>query len=191
MAPRDGFEPPAKRLTEVYQILEFYIKPSDCINAKSLKSILMVDVMIKKFCIIFIGIFLSYPSLAADQNVGKLMRVASLHASCAYLASVAQTQRSGLAQKAEEHMKTFLLFGRYSLEQARKSETKSRELMKDGPILLRWITWGNGNDFGLGMMYESLTDEVYDRELKDSPDLAVSAYYAYQSENCELLQSTL
>ena len=86
--------------------------------------------MFRKFSIIIFTFILSSSSLAADENVGKLMRVASLHASCAYLAIIAQEQRPGFAQKAEKHMETYLLFGRYSLEQARKSEAKTRELQE-------------------------------------------------------------
>ena len=124
---------------------------------------------------------------ASDTNIGKMMRVAATHAQCTFLARVAANTQSRYNEAVVTHMTAFLDIGRKVIKIAKADDEQAKALIKEGPLLTRWIYWGEGADFGLGMMYEKVTTETYDRKLKNVADQSVAADTAYQSENCDLL----
>ena len=85
------------------------------------------------------------------------------------------------------HMCAFLDIARKVKIIAKSDDEQAKVLIKEGPLLTRWIYWGEGADFGLGMMYEKVNTETYDRKLKSTADQIVAADTTYRSENCDLL----
>lgn len=115
------------------------------------------------------------------------MRVAATYAQCAFLASVTAESQSHYEDKIMTHMSAFLDIWRKVIKIAKSDDKQAKVLIKEGPLFTRWIYWGEGADFGLGMMYEKVNTETYDRKLKNSADQSVAAATTYRSENCDLL----
>ena len=90
---------------------------------------------------------------ASDINIGKMMRIAATHARCTFLASVAAESQSQCEDKIMTHMSAFLDIARKVEKIAKSDDEQAKVLIKEGPLFTRWIYWGKGADFGLGMMY--------------------------------------
>ena len=124
---------------------------------------------------------------ASDINIGKMMRVAATHAQCTFLSRAAAESQSHYEDKIVTHMSAFLDIGRKVIKIAKSDDEQAKVLIKECPLFTRWIYWGEGADFGLGMMYEMVNTETYDRKLKNAADQSVAADTTYRSENCDLL----
>ena len=136
--------------------------------------------------IIFLGLQYGVAN-ASDTNIGKMMRVAATHAQCTFLARIVSESQSRYKDKTMIHMSAFLNIGRQVIRIAKADDAQAKVLIKEGPLLTRWIYWGEGADFGLGMMYEKVNTETYDRKLKGVANQSLAADTTYQSENCDLL----
>ena len=116
-----------------------------------------------------------------------MMRVAATHAQCTFLARVAAESQSNYEDKIVTHMSAFFDIGRKVIKIAKSDDEQAKVLINEGPLFNRWIYWGEGADFGLGMMYEKVNTETYDRKSKNAADHSVVADTTYRPENCDLL----
>ena len=165
--------------------------PPDFIFIEEKLFVRLGDTLMRKYKLSFVLIFFlglqNGVVNASDTNIGKMMRVAATHAQCTFLARIAAESESRFKDKIMIHMSAFLKIGRKVIKIAKADDAQAKVLIKEGPLLTRWIYWGEGADFGLGMMYEKVNTETYDRKLKGAANQSLAADTTYQSENCDLL----